>query len=529
MSVHAAGLVVANGPLTDICAIYERNGVQVMSLDKYDVEAAGAIKLDFLGLTTMSIIARTLAAIGMSLEDLYALPLDDKDVLAAFRAADVVAVFQFEGRATRLVTRDVQARDFTELTDVNALSRPGPLFSGTTATYVDVRHGRQKAARLHPIVDAVTERTKGQIIYQEQILQILRDLGGFDWFSVGQIRRIISKKVGEAAFQMSEEKFLEGAARLHGMDRKLADRIWKLMVTSGTYSFVTAHAVSYTLIGYWCMWLKVHHPTAFFAAALSKTGDEEQAYKLMKDAQAHGIAIVPPRLNQSSRSWRAVLDVGIVAGWQQIPGIGDKTAANIEADKAEFGNYEDWGQLDAIKGIGPKTIQTMQAFSVADDPFGLRVTEDRMARVNKWLRGQFRVPLPTHTGTEVAAIAVQQDYGANARSNYGKGPRVIYAGIVKQRNYQDAVENRRSRTGEEVEDILRTLKRPDLLAYCSLRCYDTTDEEVYLRVSRWVFPRLKRIIEGISVNHDVVIAEGNRIAGFGTPVMVDRLFVVDPD
>jgi DNA polymerase-3 subunit alpha len=529
MSVHAAGLVVANGPLTDICAIYERNGVQVMSLDKYDVEAAGAIKLDFLGLTTMSIIARTLAAVGMSLEDLYALPLDDKDVLAAFRAADVVAVFQFEGRATRLVTRDVQARDFTELTDVNALSRPGPLFSGTTATYVDVRHGRQKAARLHPIVDAVTERTKGQIIYQEQILQILRDLGGFDWFSVGQIRRIISKKVGEAAFQMSEEKFLEGAARLHGMDRKLADRIWKLMVTSGTYSFVTAHAVSYTLIGYWCMWLKVHHPTAFFAAALSKTGDEEQAYKLMKDAQAHGIAIVPPRLNQSSRSWRAVLDVGIVAGWQQIPGIGDKTAANIEADKAEFGNYEDWGQLDAIKGIGPKTIQTMQAFSVADDPFGLRVTEDRMARVNKWLRGQFRVPLPTHTGTEVAAIAVQQDYGANARSNYGKGPRVIYAGIVKQRNYQDAVENRRSRTGEEVEDILRTLKRPDLLAYCSLRCYDTTDEEVYLRVSRWVFPRLKRIIEGISVNHDVVIAEGNRIAGFGTPVMVDRLFVVDPD
>lgn len=527
MSVHAAGLVVTNTPITDICAIYERDGVQVMSIDKYDVEEAGAIKLDFLGLTTMSIISRTLQATGLTLNDLYSIPLDDEETIRAFQRADVIGVFQFEGRATRLVTRDVCPRDFTELADVNALSRPGPLFSGTTAAYVDVRHGRRKADRMHPIVDAVTARTKGQIIYQEQILQILRDIGGFDWFSVGQIRRIISKKVGEAAFQMSWEKFRDGSRERHQMKEKLADKIWKLMVTSGTYSFVTAHAVSYTLIGYWCMWLKIHYPVEFYAASLAKCGDDEQQFKLMKDALEHGIKVHPPDLHLSGPTWSAVAGKGLVAGWQQVPGIGEKMASRIAEMNGELQN---WSDLQRVPGIGPKKVQTMMDFSTAEDPFRLRLTAERMERVLRWLRHQHNVPTPTHNGAEVAAIPVREEYGAAARrKSYGTGPRVIYAGIVKERNMQDAVENRRSRTGEDADDILRSLKRPDLLAYCSLRCYDNTGEEVYLRVNRFKFPELKRTIESISVNRDVVVAVGSRIAGFGTPVMVDRLYVVDPD
>jgi DNA polymerase-3 subunit alpha len=526
MSVHAAGLVVSNTPISDFCAIYERDGVQVMSIDKYDVEYVEAIKLDFLGLTTMSIISRCLALTGLTLNDLYAIPLEDQQTLKGFRDADVVGVFQFEGRATRLVCRDVQPRDFTELADVNALSRPGPLFSGTTATYVHVRHGKQKAEKLHPIVDAVTARTKGQIIYQEQILQILRDIGGFDWFSVGQIRRIISKKVGEAAFQMSYGKFEEGAKRLHNMDVKLADKLWKLMVTSGTYSFVTAHAVSYTLLGYWCMWLKKHYPQEFFAASLSKTGDADQAYKLMRDAEAHDLQIKPPRLSVSKASWVPYGEDELVAGWRQIPGIGEKMADRIDMGRNAF---SDWNDLMAIPGIGPKKIETISAFANARDPFGLKRTAETMTKVKRWLKKQRLIPQPTHDGTALSEIEVKEEYGANAKRKYGQGPRVIYCGIVKTVNYQDAVENRRSRTGEEAEDILRDMKRPDLLAYCSIRCYDITDEEVYLRVNRFKFPELKRRIEGISQGHDVIVAVGNRIAGFGTPVMVDKLFVIDPE
>jgi DNA polymerase III subunit alpha len=529
MSVHAAGLIVANSPLTDICAVYERDGVRVLSIDKYDVEYVDALKLDFLGLTTMGMVSRCLDMAGLTLEDLYAIPDDDGPTIECFRSGDVTGVFQFEGRATRLVNRDVVPDHFRHIADVNALSRPGPLFSGQTAAYVGVRHGRQKADSLHPLVDEVTADTYGQIIYQEQILKILRDIGGFDWFSVGQIRRIISKKLGEAAFQMSFDQFVVGAAA-RGVNAATADRIWKRLVTSGTYSFNIAHAISYSMLAFWTAWLKVHYPMEFFAASLAKASDAEQQYKLMKDAIAHGIDIRPPILAHSQKTWRAVPDVGLVAGWQQIPGVGATMGERMDA--ANQGQFRNWSDLQSIPGIGPKKTQTMEEFASARDPFGLLATEERMARALKWLKTSkdaHGIPYPTHTGDEVAAEYVEETYGAEAKKKYGTGPKVIYAGIVRERNYQDAVENRRSRTGEEAEDILAGLYRPDLLEYCSLRCYDTTGEEVYLRVNRFAFPKLKRIIESIAVNHDVVVCVGSRIAGFGTPVMADRLYVIDPD
>jgi hypothetical protein len=321
------------------------------------------------------------------------------------------------------------------------------------------------------------------------------------------------------------DRFVEGAERLHGISNADSQRIWKRIVTSGTYSFVYAHAVSYSILGLWCAWLKAHYPLEFYAASLAKAGDAEAQYKLLQDALAHGISVKPPRLNVSKRSWSAVEGTGLVAGLTQIPGIAAKTADKILAE----GPYDSWEDIQRVPGIGPAKTAVMASYSSQQDPFGLNVTRERMDAVGEYLRGQRRIPRPTHTGAEVAEIYVEQNYGATAKKNYGKGPRVVYCGIVKERNMQDAVENRRSRTGEEAEDILAALHRPDLLAYCSLRCYDTTDEEVYLRVNRFRFPELKRIIESITVGHDVVVCVGNRIAGFGTPVMVRDIFVIDPD
>jgi DNA polymerase III subunit alpha len=533
MSIHAAGLIVSNTPLTDVCSVYDRDGRSVLSIDKYDVEYANMIKMDLLGLSTMGIIANCLEMAGLTLEDLYAIPDDDTGALEIFKRGDVTGVFQFEGRATRLVNRDVSPDNFAEVVDINALSRPGPLFSGTTAEYCDVKHGRRKPEHFHPITDQITAHTRGQIIYQEQILQIVREVGGFDWTNANEIRRIIAKKIGEAAFNVSMGNFVEGAARLHNIDEKTAQRIWKRLVTSGTYAFVYAHSVSYSILGLWCAWLKAHYPLEFYAASLAKEGDEEGRFRLMKDALAHGIDIRPPSLAHSRRSWIGLPGAGLVAGWEQIKGIGEKTGERIEEYKPE-GGWKNWADLQIIPGIGPKTVEKMEEFATARDPFGLLRTEETLAKTRDWLEKEHRfmrrsIPIPTHNGTETAALYVEQNYGANAKSNYGKGPRVVYMGLVREINYQDAVENRRSRTGEEAADILKTLKRPDLLAYCSVRCYDTTDEEVYLRVNRFKFPALKRILESIAVNHDVVVCVGSRIAGFGTPVMVDRLYVIDPD
>jgi hypothetical protein len=256
----------------------------------------------------------------------------------------------------------------------------------------------------------------------------------------------------------------------------------------------------------------------------------------MRDAEQHGVKVSPPRIGISRANWVPhKTDKGptVVAGWQQIPGIGEKMAPKIEGAQDStllFGHYG-WNEMLKIPGIGPKKIEVMRAFSESDDPFGLHRTEKVMTRVLEWLgqTGGTGIPYPTHTGIQVAEIKVKEEYGARAKKKYGQGPRVIYCGIVISVNYQDAVENRRSRTGEEAEDILRELYRPDLLAYCSVRCMDTTDEEVYLRINRFKFPELKRKLEGIVEDRDVVVCTGNRIAGFGTPVMVDRLWVIDPE
>lgn len=529
MGVHAAGLVVANTPISDICPMYEKDGVQVMAIDKYDIEYVEALKLDFLGLTTMSIIARCLAMIGMTLEELYDLPLDDEPVLEAFRDLDLTGIFQFEGRATRLVCRDVQPRNFEELADINSLSRPGPLFSGATAAYVDVRHNRRSPERLHPVVDGITAGTKGQIVYQEQILQILKDIGGFDWFTVSHIRRIISKKRGAAAFQMNEEKFQDGAEKLHGMKRELSDKLWKKIVTSGAYAFVKAHAVSYTVIGYLCMWLKVNYPVEFYAASLGKcdsTGDDkEHAFQLMRDAMAHGLTIHGPSLQHSEDTWTAVPGIGLVAGWEQVHGIGKKMAPRIAEYLAGRTGLRQWNDLQNISGVGPKTVEKIRHFAGLEDPFELFKTEKVLRSVREWLSTQTLIPRPDADGETIASIEIQETPG----KTFNKGPRIVYAGIPINVNMQDVVENRHARTGQDQEEILKSLKRPDLLNMCSIRCIDDTNEEVYVRVNRFVFPKLKRTIESLNVGHDVIIVVGNPIIGFGTPVMAERIYVIDPD
>ena len=533
MSVHAAGIVVAGSPLTDICAVYERDETRVLSVDKYDVEQMGALKIDFLGLNTLGMIARCLDMAGLTLEDLYAIPDDDPDTLEVFKKGDVTGVFQFEGRATRLVNRDVSPDHFLHITDINALSRPGPLFSGTTAEYVGVRHGKHKPTRLHPLVDEITKDTYFQIIYQEQILKILQIVGGFDWAHLADIRRIIARKAGEAAFNVNADRFTQGALDLHGIPKETSDKIWKRCVTSGTYAFVIAHAISYSMLAFWTAYLKCKHPLEFYAASLAKASDQDAQFRLMKDALAHGINITPPVLNASQKTWRPVPSLGIVAGWQQIPGIGAKTADRIDDLRWGDGGHKftSWADLTAIPGIGPVTVTKMHTFATAHDPFGLKRTGEVMSRVLDWLPTQTRGPEPTHNGTQLSVIKMDEVYGAGVRGKYDyrQGQRVIYAGIVKERNYQDWVENERSRSGREVDEIIAHMKRPDLLKYCSLRCYDTTDEEVYCRINRYAYPKLRRIIERITVNHDVIIVVGRRIPGFGTPMSVERMYIVDPD
>jgi len=524
MNVHAAGLIVSKMPIKDTCALITRqvNGHPrtVVAYDKKDVEYLGMLKADFLSLTTLGAIAHTLDLIGMPLEKLYQVPLDEPDTIAAFREGDVIGIFQFEGRATRMVNNQVQPEHFMHLADINALSRPGPLFSGMAEAYINVKNGRKERESLHPIVDKATDFTYGQIVYQEQVLTIIRELGGFPVTKIADIRKIISQKLGEASFNQMLEEFIAGADRLHGVDEKRALRIWKFMVTSATYSFNIAHCVSYSMLAFWQMWLKVHYPVEFFVGAMRKVGDgkkdlEWKRPRMLRDAKKHGIEVIAPTM-ASGITWTPGPNGSLAAGFIQVPGIGEVQAGNIvESIKESPSEFQTYGDLIKIRGVGPTSVQKLQDFALRVDPFDL----DMVGRVLGELRGELRkrrgplrfVPLPTHTSD---TLPREGDH------------HVTYIGLVKKRQYKDFLEDERARSGNSVEDILKDMRDPDKLKSCVLQTYDDGEEEVYVRFNRWRYPDFKDQLERIVEGDSIVVASGKKRQGFGLSIQCDRLFVI---
>lgn len=522
MSVHAAGLVIANAPISEVCALYTRTktvggketSTTVVSVNKKDAEYLGMLKADFLGLSTMGMISIALELAGLTLEDLYAIPLDDEETTEAFRRNDVVGIFQFEGRATRLVNREVKPDSFFEAIDVNGLSRPGPLFSGATADYIDAKRGIKPPKSLHPVVDAITSPTRGQVIYQEQVLKILAEFGGLPVARVHDIRRIISQKLGEAQFNASSRDFVEGAQRLHGVSEDVAMKAWGTCVTSATYAFVYAHSASYALIGWWSMWLKIHHPAAFYTAQLTKTEKEGWA-RLIKDANQHGISVLGVTPGLSQGTWSRVDQQTVVAGWEQVDGVGEVLGQRIIEYQALHGidRLEDLGN---VRGIGPKILEKIAGIDT-EDPFGLNRIKHVLEVVRKEISNQ-SLPLkaPTHTSDGIL------DAPADSM--------VTFLGLVKLKEYKDFIEDERARSGDDLDVIMARMRDPHLPTGCVLHCYDDGDEDVYVRVDRRIYPKFKRMLESIVTDRHVILAIARKSRNsFGASLYVKELFVIDPE
>lgn len=525
MSTHAAGLVISDTPIADVCAMYTREDKQgggiltVVAPNKYDAEYLGLMKVDVLGLTTMGEIAEMLRLTGMALEDLYAIPYDDPLTFSAFLRADVVGVFQFEGRATRLICRGVKPEDIYELINVNALSRPGPLFSGTTTEFINVKNGLLDTPKIHPILDRIAAPTRGQIIYQEQILRSLAEFGGLPVQRVHDIRRIISQKLGEAQFNASSEMFITNAMKLNRVPREVAAKVWERVVTSASYAFVYSHSLSYSIIGYWCQWFKQHFPTEFYQVKLGRASDASRP-TLVKDAERHGVQVRGVTLGVSRIGWSSPEAGMLIAGYETLPGVGPVVARKIAETNEALGRANGFGlampeDLLNVPGIGAKTLDKMRPFLNVDDPFGLRRLHEDMDRVRKWIPTA-GLPSPTHGSDALLDVS-------NAN--------VIFLGFVLERLYQDHVENERARYGTEVSEIIRNMKRPDLKTKVILRCIDDGDEDVYIRINRYDFPRLKDRIDRIVVGRDMVLARGRKsdaVVAFGISLQTKWIIPIDP-
>lgn len=525
--VHAAGLVIGAQPLDQYVATYAKDvgsgtnkkNVRVLSVDKYDGEHLGLMKLDALGLTTMGMLANAMGMLDMDLEDLYDIPMDDPKTLEAFRIADVTGIFQFEGRTTKMVCQEMAPDTFMDLAAVNALSRPGPLHSGSTGDYLAVRKGQQERVDIHPLVAKICEFTEGQIIYQEQILQICGDIGKLPWTHRSAIRKIISSKKGESAFNALWEQFYEGAAS-QGIDEPTAKEIWKRMVTAGTYAFNIAHCVSYSMLGFWAMWLKVHHPVVFYAAQLQKVKDKDKQIALMKDMQdaryGRSLRVLPPSLNESGITWTPV-DGGVRAGFLQIPGVGEKTAIAIAEQHAErrFGSWvELMGSKGGVKGVGVTTVNKMEEFATTEDPFGIdKVAKDiraiKRAIADDALPG---APMPRQTSDDVPYEDVPW-----------KG---VIIGRLKDINLKDLFEDHRSRTGEDLDPS--TVKRPELKDSVTLYLEDALGT-LTVKVNRHSYPKFKQKVWDARKNHDYILVQAKKFPFLGKTIHVENMWVIDPD
>jgi DNA polymerase-3 subunit alpha len=547
MSVHAAGLVIANSPLTDFCAVYTKidrktglpvidvdtgDVAQIVSLDKRDAEYLNVMKLDNLGLKTMGAIRIFLELLEesghlvngrpMTLQDVYRVPLDDEETIQGFKEGDVIGVFQFDGRAMRNVNEGVVPDNFFEVCDINALARPGPLHSGASGLYMDAKHGRIAPVHYHPIIDQITKETQFQIVYQEQILQVVRMLGNFSWEEAARIRKIISKKRGEQEFNQQRDKFVAGAIA-NGMDEEGANKVFSMLATAGAYAFNAAHCVSYGMLAYWTMWMKRHYPTFFYAAMLRKFGhDKSKRDQLLKDVIRKGIPIDKFNLNKSGYSW-TVSAHGIRPGYVQIEGIGPANALLLLAAREELGGFESWKQVGATKGIGAVKIQKMKDFFSSEDPFGMSIMKDKLDALRELLRqgvqdgegSPFMLPETTHTSSQVPYERTE-----------GHVP-VVWCGFVKTRNIKDLFELHHSRTG----NVLRPedAYRPELSEWVVMNAEDD-DDVITLTIDRYKYSQFKERAWSLRPGVDIVLVKGVKKANQARrAVYISQMWVINPE
>ncbi len=570
MGVHAAGIVVAAEPLTETVALYSRElsaqsaggqkrKVSVLSVDKHDIKYLGMLKLDMLGLSTLGMIKHCLKMTGMSLDELYKIDLDDERVIDGFRRGDVRGIFQYEGRTTRMVNSQLKPDTFQELVDVNALSRPGPFHSGSTLDYINQkwgkwdRHDDRNAWTYHEAVERICGYTKFQIIYQEQLLAICREIGGFSWADTAKVRHIIAWKYGDAAFNAYKGQFVEGAVS-NGIDPVLAETIFNRMTTAGNYAFNLAHSVSYSMLGFWSMWFKQYHPDVFYAASLRKTASDKWA-ALMRDAmdpkyfpsrgkngmrgEGKPVTIGNVDLDLSDITWgRDETGHRLIPGFTQIPGIGVKLAQQICAERAiAWQDGEEWNLSDIgeVKGIGPKKLELITDWTTAIDPFNVNRLHGKLDEVRGLLRnGQLidaygtMLPAATHRAEELPFdLGVQfVDSKGNATWGQDRGMPVVWIGRVHGRNLRDLFEEYRTREGQDLDPS--SIRDPDKKHSMMLYAYDDTDE-VNVRINRFKFESFKDLLMKVRLDYDLLIVKGYKNRSFGRKIEVDDMWVVDPE
>jgi DNA polymerase III subunit alpha len=340
-STHAAGVVISPQPLTEIVPLYKSNKDEITT--QYDMNALGRIgllKMDFLGLTTLTILTDAVRMIqqnrGIEI-DLATLPLDDPAIYALFSRGDTTGIFQFESYGMRDILRRYQPTRFEDLTALNALYRPGPIQGGMIDEFIARKQGKKKITYDLPELEEILSETWGVIVFQEQVMKIANRLAGFSLGDADILRSAMGKKKPEV-MAAQREKFLTGCAA-RKVPPKKAERIFDLMEEFALYGFPKAHSCAYALLAYETAWLKTHYPVEFMAAMLSsETGNTEKVVKYINESRSMGITVLPPDVNSSDVDFTPVGDA-IRFGLRAIKNVGENTVKGILQARESLGRF----------------------------------------------------------------------------------------------------------------------------------------------------------------------------------------------
>ena len=343
VGMHAGGVLIAPGKLTDFCPLYQQPGSEsaVSQFDKDDVEAAGLVKFDFLGLATLTIleIARQFIQTRHKGQENFAfdnIALDDSATYRLFQEGKTEAVFQFESRGMQGMLRDARPTRLEDLIALNALYRPGPM--DLIPSFVARKHGREKVEYPHPLVEGMLSETYGIMVYQEQVMQTAQILGGYSLGGADLLRRAMGKKKAE---EMAEHReiFRKGAAG-NNIPAHKADEIFDLMERFAGYGFNKSHAAAYSLLAYHTAWVKVHYTAEFFCANMTVEMDDTDKLKVLyEDAIKMGMAFEAPNINRGTYRFEPISDKTIRYGLGAIKGSGEQAIEAIVAARESGGAF----------------------------------------------------------------------------------------------------------------------------------------------------------------------------------------------
>ncbi|MGA2419738.1 MAG: DNA polymerase III subunit alpha, partial [Candidatus Acidiferrum sp.] len=340
-STHAAGVVISPQPLTDLVPIYKTSRDEITTqYDMNGLERIGLLKMDFLGLTTLTVLHDAVRMVeqtrGVKIE-IDQLPLDDADTYKLFSKGDTTAIFQFESHGMRDILRRYQPTKIEDLTALNALYRPGPIQGGMIDDFINRKHGKTKVTYELPQMEEILQETYGVILYQEQVMQIANRLASFSLGEADILRRAMGKKKKEE-MAAQRTKFMTGC-QANKVSEKKAERIFNLMEEFAGYGFNKSHSCAYALLAYQTAYLKTHYPVEFMAALLtSEAGNTDKTVKYINEARGMSIPILPPDVNESDLYFTPIGEA-IRFGMAAIKNVGENTAKAIRESRLSSGEF----------------------------------------------------------------------------------------------------------------------------------------------------------------------------------------------